>query len=196
MKLMDLFEEKLTWSQIAKKYNIVNGPRFYDSGGSPKLIKNDKGVILADIMSLDKNKYIVDVDKLASPQNKGFRSKELNLAELDQFLSTLKLDAQHPLADDATICKFISREYILNVKNVNDLKENWAYIKWPQSIQMVDHDNAAVYTHIVSGSTNSDSESGLAPLGMNLAEFEAWLIKNGVKKKSKPKKIRSSSYYD
>jgi hypothetical protein len=193
MKLTHLFEAQIKWTDLVKKYNMVNGPRYHDTGTSPKLIKNEKGVVLVQI-DKDGSEFFVYVEKVG--KNKALREKFTDLNQLDQFLSTIDLGAGHQVSSDAEILKFINKEYMVKVKSLDDLKKNWFYTKYSKSIQLQDKENVAVYLHLTDGSGHGDDTAGVGSLGMSLNDFIEWLDKNGVKKQAKPKRKASYSYYD
>lgn len=185
---------KLTWSVLVKKYGMVNGPRYHDSGTVPKQIKNKQGSVLVQIDHHSDKDMFVTVERIDG--NKRLAKDVKSLDELDKLLSTIKLDAVVPKADDAKILKFLSKVYMLKIKDLNDLTDNWTFIKWSKAIEMKDYDHRAVYTTLVNGNSPGDDEEGLGEIGMTVDELKAWLLEKGVKQSQKPKRIPSGSLYD
>lgn len=98
-------------------------------------------------------------------------------------------------ASDVKIFKFLGDrlDKTFNSKNVGFI----TYIKWPTSIEITSPANA--YTQFKEGDPNvhfGDDTSYLSEIGMSLEDFEAWLIKKGAEKVSKPKRTPYTTMYD
>lgn len=185
---------KLTWTDIVKKYGMVNGPRYYDSGTIPKLIKNAQGSVIAQIDKWDKNEFQVEVMKLGT--NKHADKRFDSLEKLDAYLAKLNITVVLPKATDEQIIKFLRRTYMTYIKDVADLKEGWSFVKWPDAIEMKDSQYQACYCTLINGTVSTGEEEGLGELGMTVVEFQTWLLAKGVRKAKKPKRNFGMSLYD
>jgi hypothetical protein len=194
-----------TLAQLTKLYNMKKLPGYHDAPSAKRYrAQTPKGQKLFDLeMSEDWEEGKNGKDKKYTKYEIWGGGKKMKQADFKSIKDVAEYLAKHDLAvediplEDKQVAKRIGDDLAFSLK-LTDFKKI-GYIDWGNSIELQELDGdmgQLPYNQWMEGSHHTDDNHNLSYLHMDLKDFKAWHEKVGAKKKPKPKRSSSSSYYD